>query len=136
MTTDAPTVELLEAVRKCTWIYGVTNAVVVATVIGSAVLGGSPSAFMWVRALILLAVAPLLLWFVRRAARGNREALGRIRIMATVLPIAIIVVDLIPGVCPAWYAALQGIGAIALVPVAVIAWRVASHSSRPAGQTR
>lgn len=37
-----------------------------------------------------------------------------------ILPIAIIGVDLIPGVCPAWYAAMQAIGALPLIAVAFL----------------
>lgn len=117
---------------KWIWIFGVWNVVVLIAVIASAMTGGGTSTFMWVRAVILLAVALFLLWLAAQAGRGSVSAAGRLRIVSTVLPIAVVVVDIIPGVAPTWYAALQGAGALALVPVAIIAWRewqrdVAAH---------
>jgi hypothetical protein len=46
--------------------------------------------------------------------------LQRLRLLTTVLPVAIVGVDLIPGVCPTWYAALQAVSALALVPIAFL----------------
>lgn len=74
--------------------------------------------------LILLALAPFLLWLVGRAGRGSGLAITRLRVISSILPIAIVVVDFIPGVAPTWYAVLQGVGALVLLPVAVITWRV------------
>lgn len=112
-----------ELAFKWVWIFGVWNAVVLGTVIASALTGGAPSIFMAVRAVILLTASPFLLWLTRRAGRGSDSALDRLRVVSRILPIAVIVVDFIPGVAPVWYAVLQGIGALAMVPVAVICWR-------------
>ncbi|QDZ16610.1 hypothetical protein FPZ11_01310 [Humibacter ginsenosidimutans] len=113
----------METAAKCAWIFGVWNTVVLAVLIASAISGGTPSVFMWVRAGILIAVSPLFVRLARAAERGSTAALGRLRMVASVLPVAVIVVDFIPGVAPLWYALLQGIGSLVLVPVAVIAWR-------------
>lgn len=83
------------------------NVIVLVVVIVSWATDGSTSTFMWVRALILLAATPLLLVLIRKARRGSQAALERVRLVSTVLPVAIVLVDLIPGVCPAWYAAMQ-----------------------------
>lgn len=120
--------EALSVAGKCLYIFGVVNVIVLAVLIVSWAAGGSTSTFMWVRAVILLALTPLLLVLVRSARRGSQSAVDRVRLVSTVLPVAIVVVDLIPGMCPDWYAAMQGAGALALVPVAVLLWR---RTSRP-----
>jgi hypothetical protein len=40
--------------------------------------------------------------------------------VAANMPIAIIGVDLIPGVCPAWYAVMQAICALPLIAIAIL----------------
>ncbi|MET7464155.1 hypothetical protein [Nonomuraea sp. NPDC005501] len=55
-----------------------------------------------------------------RAAEGSYKAFDRVRTLSTIMPVVIIGVDLIPGLCPAWYAVLQGLSAPALIGVAFI----------------
>ncbi|MGA8118072.1 MAG: hypothetical protein WCA46_30940 [Actinocatenispora sp.] len=112
-----------DTARKCIVIFGVMSAIVVATVATTMLAHGSVNTFMWVRAGILLAVTPFLHRLAVRASRGMRKHLDRLRTISTVLPIAIVAVDLIPGVCPVWYAAMQGASAVPLVAIAVITRR-------------
>jgi hypothetical protein len=115
--------EALDTSRKCLVIFGVASAVVLG-VVGAKSLSHDPvNTFMWVRSVILLALAPVFYQLALRAASGSRNAFGRLRLLSTVLPLAIVVVDLIPGVCPVWYAAVQGASAIPLIAVAVITRR-------------
>lgn len=118
-----------ELARKCVGIFAVANASVLGTLVVSAQAGGTANTFMWVRAVILLGVAGMLSWLVRRAGRGDLSALGRLRVVSTALSIAIPAIDLIPGVCPTWYAGMEGVGALALVGLTVIAWRVAQRQT-------
>ncbi|MFJ6379956.1 hypothetical protein ACIQI7_08125 [Kitasatospora sp. NPDC092039] len=37
----------------------------------------------------------------------------------SVVPVAVIAVDVVPGLCPPWYAVHQGLSALALAAVAV-----------------
>jgi hypothetical protein len=110
-------------VKKLVVIYGVVSALVLATVAVVAIDHGTVSLFMWIRAGILLLAAPLIYHWVTRAAQASVKSLERLRTVSLVLPIAIVVVDLIPGMCPMWYTALQGVSAIALVAVAIITRR-------------
>ncbi|MHA7987674.1 hypothetical protein ACX9R5_17905 [Rathayibacter sp. CAU 1779] len=110
---------------KCVWIFGVWNAVLLVVLVASAATGGAPSTFMWVRAGILLAVAPLLVKLARNAEGGRHAARRRLRTVSVILPIAVVVIDFIPGVAPVWYSVLQGTGALLLVPVAVLMTRAA-----------
>lgn len=123
---DRQTSERLEAfgtAYKCIWIFAVCNAIALATVITTAVLGGTPSTFMWVRAIVLVAASPVLLWMARRSGRGSVLIIRRLTLVGVILPIAVIAIDFIPGVAPVWYGVMQGIGALMLVPVAAIGRR-------------
>ena len=106
--------------KKLIVIYGVAGAFLLGTLVVIAVAGGEPTSFMWVRASILLALAPVLSRFAVRAEQGRAPSLERLKVVTTVVPVAIIAVDLIPGVCPTWYAAMQAVSALALVPIAFL----------------
>lgn len=119
-----------ELVYKYTWIYLVCNASALATVVLVAYLGLTPSAFMWVRAIVLVAAAPVLLWMTKRAGEDSDGMIGKLRTVSTVLPIAVIAIDFIPGIAPTWYAVMQSLGAVALIPGAVISRRWLRHLAR------
>ncbi|MBW8483989.1 hypothetical protein [Actinomadura parmotrematis] len=117
-------------VDKYVKLFGAIGAVVLATVAAMALTGHEATAFMWIRGMILFAASFLLHRYTVRAARGSDRALDRLRTLATILPIAIVGVDLVPGLCPPWYAVLQGLSALALVGVAVLTRRPALRSTR------
>ncbi|MFD5089758.1 hypothetical protein ACFWMR_04105 [Amycolatopsis thailandensis] len=121
--------EEFELARKCIWIFLVFNTIALASVVGVTLLGEGASTFMWVRALILVAVSPFLLWVARSAGAGSAGMVGRLRVVSTVLPVAVVVVDFIPGIAPVWYGVIQGLGALALIPVAVVSRRWARRLS-------
>jgi hypothetical protein len=123
--------ESLVMVRKCIGIFVVASAVVLAIVAAKALGHSSVNTFMWVRSAILLAIALGLSRFAVRASNGARGAYDRLRLVSLVLPVAIVVVDLIPGVCPSWYAAVQGASTISLIAVAVITRREPLRSTFP-----
>ncbi|MGK5551889.1 hypothetical protein ACSNOI_09775 [Actinomadura kijaniata] len=120
-----------DTARRCVTVYGVVCAVTLATVAALALGGGTTTTFMWVRAVILLAAAPVLHRMVTRAARGARRSFERVRAVAVILPIAIVGVDLVPGVCPAWYAAMQAVGALPLAGVAFLVNRPGPRAAFP-----
>ncbi len=82
--------------------------------------GNEVSTFMWTRSSIIVASAVLIYWLAVRASRGLRSAYARVRILSIILPVAIVAVDLIPGVCPLWFSLAQVVCALALAPVAFI----------------
>lgn len=112
-------VEVYAKVKALVVGYGVLSAAVLGLVAAAAGAGGRVTAFMWVRSGLLLAVAPLLWWLAGAAARGSRAAAGRLRGAVTVLPVAIVAVDLVPGLCPWWFAVAQGVSAVPLAVAAV-----------------
>ncbi|GAB3912552.1 hypothetical protein GCM10029964_120450 [Kibdelosporangium lantanae] len=126
MPTTAPvtaerTQDVFATVRKLIALYGVISVIVLGTVAATTFFAHQPaSAFMWIRGGLLPVVAPLLTRWATRAEQGTRAAFDRLRTVTTVMPIAIIAVDLIPGVCPTWYAVMQGISVLPLIAVGVI----------------
>ncbi|GAA2027625.1 hypothetical protein GCM10009839_28110 [Catenulispora yoronensis] len=120
-TTAATTATTaFETIKKYVVLFGAISAIVLGTVAVMSFTHHTVTTFMWVRGGILLAIAPMLHRFATKASEGSPAALDHIRTLATVMPIALIGVDLIPGLCPAWYAVLQGLSALALVAVAII----------------
>ncbi|MFF9852406.1 hypothetical protein [Streptomyces litmocidini] len=96
---------------------GVLSLLAVLAVAG----GGHPvNTFMWVRAVLLPVVAVLVHHLTVSASGGSRRAFERVRSLAVVLPVAIIGVDLIPGVCPLWYAVMQTVCALPLIRLAFL----------------
>ncbi|MFE4396226.1 MULTISPECIES: hypothetical protein [Streptomycetaceae] len=118
-------------VKKCITLFGLAGAIVLGTVAVMASIGHPTTPFMWIRGVIFLAVAPYLHRLATRAADGSAKAFDRVRTLSTVMPIAIIAVDLIPGLCPPWYAVLQGLSALALLAVAILTRTPALRAAFP-----
>ncbi|MGA5816851.1 hypothetical protein ACPC54_03145 [Kitasatospora sp. NPDC094028] len=116
----SPAREAFDDVKKYITLFGVVSTIVLGTVAVMAFTHHHVTSFMWVRGGILLAITPLLHRYVTEASEGSYRAFDRVRTLATIMPIALIGVDLIPGLCPSWYAVLQGLSALALVAVAFI----------------
>lgn len=120
---DPRVARAFDLTKKLIVIYGVAAAILLGTLVVIVIAGGDPTTFMWVRASILLALTPLFSRLATHAQQGRRSSLERLRVLTTVVPVAIIAVDLIPGVCPTWYAAMQAVSALALVPIAFLTRR-------------
>ncbi|MEU7830008.1 hypothetical protein [Nonomuraea sp. NPDC049129] len=101
-------------------VYGALSAAVLITVAILAITGHTVTSFMWGRSAGVLASAAVTYWLTVLAARGARGAFLRVRIISIVMPVAIIGVDLIPGVTTAWFAMLQATCALAIAAVAFI----------------
>jgi hypothetical protein len=130
-SSDAQVAETFATMRKCIVIFGVIGAVVLATVAVIALTHGRVNGFMWVRASVLLLATPLFSRWAARGANGQRKPFERLRLVTAVLPVAIVVVDLIPGVCPLWYAGMQALSAVPLVAVAALSRRRVVKASFP-----
>ena len=74
----------------------------------------------WVHAVIVAASAALTFIIGLRAARGHRGAYRRVRIISTVMLIAIVIIDALPGDFPLWMKLEQGACAILLLAVMLI----------------
>lgn len=111
--------------KRSITVYGALTALGLVTVIVAASSGHPVNTFMWVRAILLPAAAVLLFRMTVSASRGSRRASERVRTLAILMLIAIVGIDLIPGVCPPWYAVMQAVCVLPLVPVAFITRRSA-----------
>ncbi|GAA1660552.1 hypothetical protein GCM10009765_07560 [Fodinicola feengrottensis] len=112
---------LLTPVKKSITLYGVVSAIVLGAAAALTFFVDQPaSAFMRIRGGILLAVAPLLVHWASQAAQDNQKSFERLRTVTSIMPIAVIGVDLIPGMCPTGYAVMQGISVLPLIGVAVM----------------
>lgn len=128
---DPRTEEAFDTVRKCVKLYGAVCAITLGTAAVVAISGATVTTFMWVRSVLLLAIAPVIYRMVVRAAEGARSSFERVRTLTLIMPIAIVAVDLIPGVCPAWYAGMQAISALALIGAACLTRGSALRSTYP-----
>ncbi|MFE2140750.1 hypothetical protein ACFXA3_03160 [Streptomyces sp. NPDC059456] len=100
-------------------IYGALTAAALLTVVAVAVTGHMVNPFMWVRAILLPLIAVLLHRLTVSVFQGSRRAFERLRGISAVFPVAIVGVDLIPGVCPWWYAALQALCVLPVIRIAL-----------------
>ncbi|MCC9312371.1 hypothetical protein LN042_35860 [Kitasatospora sp. RB6PN24] len=128
---DQRTQEAFGTLRKCVTLFGAVSGIVFGTVAVMAFAGHGVTSFMCIRGAVLLAIAPLIQRMITRAATGSYQAFDRVRTLSAVMPIAIIGVDLVPGLCPAWYAVLQGLSAVALVGAAFITRGAALSAAFP-----
>ncbi|MDI2128739.1 hypothetical protein [Yinghuangia seranimata] len=118
--TDPRTQSAFATATTSIKIYGALTAAALLAVIAVAASGHMVNTFMWVRACLLPAVTLLFHRLTVSASRGSRRAFERISAISVIIPIAIIGVDVIPGVCPPWYAAMQTLCMLPVVAVAVI----------------
>ncbi|MGW2840957.1 hypothetical protein ACWCWD_24555 [Streptomyces sp. NPDC001493] len=101
-------------------VYGALSAVALLAVVVVSSSGHTVNTFMWVRAVLLPAVAVLVHRMTVSASRGSRRAFERVSALTVIMPIAIIGVDLIPGVCPPWYTVMQTVCMLPVIRVAFI----------------
>ncbi|MFI6798284.1 hypothetical protein [Streptosporangium canum] len=59
-------------------------------------------------------------WLTVLAARGKRWAYLRVRIISIIVPVALIAMDMIPGILPAWFVVIQVAGALVIAAAAFI----------------
>lgn len=100
-------------------IYGTLTVAALLAVIAVAGTGHMVNPFMRVRAILLPPIAVLLHRLTVSASQGSRRAFERLRGISIVFPIAIVGVDLIPGVCPWWYAGMQTLCVLPVIRVAL-----------------
>ncbi|MFD8542947.1 hypothetical protein [Streptomyces sp. NPDC059649] len=100
--------------------YGALSAAVLITVAVLALTGHPVTSFMWGRSGGMLGSAAVIYWMTVLAARGTRWAYLRVRILTVLMPIAIIGVDMIPGICPPWFALSQAASALPLAAAAFL----------------
>ncbi|WP_042429857.1 hypothetical protein [Streptacidiphilus anmyonensis] len=133
-TEETATQEAFRAVLRCLRLYAGLSALGLLAVVAAAVAGHAPNTFMWVRAALLPVVAVLLHRAAVAASGGSRRSFERIRGLAAVMPVAIVGVDLIPGVCPPWYTVVQCACMVPVLRAALLARTPALCAAFPRAQ--
>ncbi|MEV7419567.1 hypothetical protein [Streptomyces sp. NPDC089919] len=118
-------------VRAALRTYTALTAAALLAVVAVAGTGHLVNPFMWVRGILLPLIGVLFGYLARAASRGSRRAFERLRAVSVVFPLAIVGVDLIPGVCPWWYAAMQALCVLPVVRVAVTTRGAALRTAFP-----
>ncbi|MER6144283.1 hypothetical protein ABT174_30290 [Streptomyces sparsogenes] len=118
-------------VKKLVMAYGAFSVAVLAVVVVRSVMGREVTSFMWGRACGMFASAVVTYWLTVVASRGARWAYIRVRVIAVVVPIAVVAIDSIPGALPLWFVVLQIAGALALAPTAFIVNRPELRAAFP-----
>ncbi len=75
----------------------------------------------WVRSIIVVATALILLSAATLAGRGSRGAFLRLRVISIVTTVAIVVIVALPGTFPVWLKAEQAVCGVIMLGVAVLA---------------
>jgi hypothetical protein len=113
--------------RNLVWLIGGYAAVSVLTLAAVIVFrhdAAMVTPAVWVRGTIVAAASMLSLFFAVRAARGDRRMLRRLRIVTTIMLVAIVVIISLPGTFPLWLKLEQAICGLLLLPVVVrLNWR-------------
>ena len=75
----------------------------------------------WIRSIIVVATALILLSAATLAGRGSRGAFWRLRIISIVTTVAIVVIVVLPGTFPVWLKAEQSVCGVLMLGVALLA---------------
>ncbi|MEU3776959.1 hypothetical protein AB0F11_27915 [Streptomyces sp. NPDC032472] len=117
---ETKTRRAFDTAKNSITVYGALSVLGLLVVIAVAGSGHMVNGFMWVRAVLLPVVALVVHRVVVAASRGSRRAFERLNGVTVVMPIAIIGVDVIPGVCPPWYALMQVVCVVPVIRVALL----------------
>ncbi|MGH7918878.1 MAG: hypothetical protein ACREQM_02905 [Candidatus Dormibacteraceae bacterium] len=78
---------------------------------------------VWIRNGAMIASAGLLYLFVERAARGQRRAFLRVRIVSILVPLIIVALVVLPDPFPVWMKVQQALCALDVGGIAILANR-------------
>ncbi|MFD4763293.1 hypothetical protein ACFWOJ_31920 [Streptomyces sp. NPDC058439] len=109
-------------------------AISIATLGIAALIGGN--AAVWIRSIIVTAIAAVLISLAGKASRGSRAAYLRMRLMSTVAPLAMMIIIALPhDGFPIWMKVEQAVVGVLLLAVAVMVGRKDVRQAYPkAGQ--
>lgn len=74
---------------------------------------------VWIRGTLVAVASLVTLFLAVRAARGERKMLLRLRIVTSIMLVAIVVIIALPGLFPLWFKLEQGVCGLLLLPVVV-----------------
>jgi hypothetical protein len=103
------------------WCFLGLSAAMLAFLVGLTAIGGAVEIAIWIRCSFVLGSAIVLLLLGVFAARGSRASWVRLRIIAPIVVLAVIVIVLIPGFLPDWVRIEQAVCGALVLPVAILA---------------
>jgi len=98
----------------------VVSAAMEAVLVAQSAAGTAVDSAIWVRCSLVLASSIVLLLLAIAAARGNRRAWIRIRIISPIVVVAVVVIVSIPGFLPDWVRIEQGVCGALVLPAAIL----------------
>lgn len=107
-------------VKLLVGLYATISALAVVAIVLLRHHAADVNSAVWTHGVIVLASALLTLSVTSRAARGARRAFLRLRIISTVLVVAIAVILALPGSFPLWMKAEQGVCGLLMLGVVVL----------------
>jgi hypothetical protein len=109
----------LRGVRALVGAYLALSAVTLAAIVLLRHDVAAVNSAVWIRGMAVVASALLTTLFAARAAAGSRRAYLRLRIVSTVMVVAIALIIALPGPFPLWLKIEQGVCGLLLLGVAV-----------------
>jgi hypothetical protein len=113
----------LAALRALKLLVGAYLGLSILTVGAIVVLRGDPAIVndaAWIRGTIVFLASALMFVFAVRAVGGSRKAFLRVRIMSTIMVVAIAVIIALPGTFPVWLKLEQAVCGLILIGVVVL----------------
>ncbi|WP_029947185.1 hypothetical protein [Leifsonia aquatica] len=95
--------------------------------------GGDVATAVWIRCSLVAGSAAVLLLIALFAARGSRSSWLRLRIIAPIVVLAVIVIVAIPGLLPDWVRLEQAVCGALVLPVAILALLPRMRAHFPSG---
>ncbi|WP_348789348.1 hypothetical protein [Leifsonia sp. NPDC080035] len=103
------------------WCFLALSAAMLAFLAALTSLGHAVDIAIWIRCSFVLASSVILLLLGVFAARGSRVSWVRLRIIAPIVVLAVIVIVSIPGFLPDWVRIEQAVCGALVLPVAILA---------------
>ncbi|MGW7005088.1 hypothetical protein ACWGCW_20340 [Streptomyces sp. NPDC054933] len=113
----------LTAFRSAKLLVGGYLGISVLTLVAIVLLRGDTAVVnvtVWVRGSAVVASALVMFVCAVRVARGSRQAYRRLRILSTVMVVAIAAIVALPGTLPLWMKIEQGVCGLVLIGVASV----------------
>lgn len=103
------------------WCFLALSAAMIAFLAVLTSIGASVDIAIWIRCSFVLASSVVLLVLGVFAARGSRASWVRLRIIAPIVVVAVVVIVSIPGFLPDWVRVEQAACGALVLPVAIMA---------------
>ena len=119
--TNARTANPFRAIRRLVLAYLAVSVAALVAIVLMRDDAAEVNSAVWIRGVIVLVTAVLMLRFATSAMQGSRGAYRRLRIISIVTVVAIAAIIASPGPFPIWLKVEQGVCGLIMAGVAVLA---------------